>query len=89
MHLLVPDLAYPVPVDQSPLVGAQHETSIDVRIPPNDPRALALVPGMHVTMVNDEDHEQLIVLGKAWTTIHRGSVMRIPYSDVQVEQAIA
>lgn len=86
MHLLVPYLPYPVPIVPSPLVGLQRETTIDLKIPFNDPRARALVPGMQVTMVNDEDHEQLVILGKGWITIHKDSVMRIPYSDVPTEK---
>lgn len=88
MHLLVPYLPYPVPIDHSPLIGLQRETTIDLRIPFNDPRALALVPGMQVTMVNDNDEEQLVILGKGWITIHKKSVMRIPYVDVPVEQTV-
>lgn len=85
MYLLVPDLAYPVPFDSSPSFKTDsshhHDSTIDVHILPNDPRALALMPGIRVTMVDDEDQEQLIILGKGWSTSQPGSVLRIPYSD--------
>ena len=80
MHLLVPNLPYPIPVDDDQ-VASRRDPTINVRIPTNDPRALALVPGMLVTLVSDDDDERLIVLGRGWTTHNKGSVMRIPYSQ--------
>ena len=81
MHLLVPDLHYPLPIDHGPMVGSQRAATIDVHMLPDDPRIRALIPGIRVTMVNDEDQECLIVLGQGWNTIYEGSVLRIPYSD--------
>ena len=80
MHLLIPNLHYPVPIDPGPQ-QAPSGPLFDVRIPTNDPRALALTPGMEVTMVDDDGQEQLIVLGRGWSTQAKGSVMRIPYTQ--------
>lgn len=88
MHLLVPDLPYPLPIDHGPFVGLQSGSTIDVRMLPNDPRVRALMPGSCVTMVNDEDQESLIVLGKGWNTTFKGSVLRIPYSDVSLSHSL-
>lgn len=83
MHLLVPDLPYQVPAstaaDSKPAAPA-----IDVRLPGNDPRGLALVPGMRVTLVSDDGRQIGIVLGDGWTSHTKGSVMRIPYSRARV-----
>ena len=83
MHLLVPDLPHQVPVttaaDSKPAAPA-----IDVRLPVNDPRGLALVPGMMVTLVSDDGRQIAIVLGDGWTSHTKGSVMRIPYTRAKV-----
>lgn len=83
MHLLVPDLPHTVPasraVDSKPAALA-----IDVRLPVNDPRGLPLVPGMRVTLVEDDGRELGIVLGDGWTSHAKGSVMRIPYARAKV-----
>ena len=79
MHLIVPDLPHPVPAaaasDSKPT-----SLAIDVRLPVNDPRGLALVPGMRVILVADDGRHVGIVLGYGWTSHAKGSVMRIPYS---------
>lgn len=93
MHLLVPNLHYPMPVNCDAdacdacdaIVASRREATINVRISPHDLRALALVPGMQVTLVDDDGDEQLIALGRGWTTQGRGTVMRIPYSQVAHE----
>ncbi len=82
MYLLVPNLPYPLPVDCEQIGTSLHEATIDVRIPPNDPRAMALIPGMQVTLASDDGDEHLIALGRGWTTQSKGSIMRIPYSQV-------
>ena len=79
MHLLVPDLPHQVPVSTA-ADSKPSALAIDVRLPVNDPRGLPLVPGMRVTLVNDDGRQVGIVLGNGWTSHTKGSVMRIPYA---------
>lgn len=78
MHLLVTDLPHQVPASAS-VDSKPNAPAIDVRLPVNDPRGLPLVPGMRVTLVNDDGRQVGIVLGDGWTSHTKGSVMRIPY----------
>lgn len=81
MFLIIPNLAYQIPACMAPDNALTPGPMLDVRLPANDPRGLSLTPKMRVTLVHDDGRTCAIVLGSGWTTHHKGSVMRIPYTE--------
>ena len=77
MHLLIPHLAYPLPVIAYDPPDHPQGEAIRIERPTHDPQSLGLMPGMEGDLEFDDGHAQHISISELWTSHHAGSELRI------------